>query len=166
VFGLFFVSFVRDRALNAALFEQGRRTLDANIGGANTLILLSSSWLVAMAVQSAQGGAAHRTVARWLAGAVACGLSFAVLKVLEYAYKLRAGTSMLTSDFYMYYFTLTGIHLLHVAAGTIILLILWRRARSGAYAMGRCVGLEAGATFWHMVDLLWVVLFPLLYLLR
>ncbi|TMH77763.1 MAG: cytochrome c oxidase subunit 3 family protein [Betaproteobacteria bacterium] len=165
VFGLFFVSFVRDRGRDAALFEQARQTLDADIGGVNTLILLTSSWFVALAVQAAQAGAARR-IPRLLAWAAACGLAFAVLKVIEYAHKLRAGTSMLTNDFYMYYFTLTGIHLLHVAAGTVILLILWSKARAGAYGSGNCAGLESGATFWHMVDLLWVVIFPLLYLLK
>jgi nitric oxide reductase NorE protein len=165
VFGLFFVSFVRDRGRDAALFEQARQTLDADIGGVNTLILLTSSWFVALAVQAAQAGAARR-IPRLLAWAAVCGLAFAVLKVIEYAHKLRAGTSMLTNDFYMYYFTLTGIHLLHVAAGTVILLILWSKARAGAYGSGNCAGLESGATFWHMVDLLWVVIFPLLYLLK
>ncbi len=165
VFGLFFVSFVRDRGRDAALFEQARQTLDADIGGVNTLILLTSSWFVALAVQAAQAGAARR-IPRLLAWAAACGLAFAVLKVIEYAHELRAGTSMLTNDFYMYYFTLTGIHLLHVAAGTVILLILWSKARAGAYGSGNCAGLESGATFWHMVDLLWVVIFPLLYLLK
>ena len=165
VFGLFFVSFVRDRGRDAALFEQARQTLDADIGGVNTLILLTSSWFVALAVQAAQAGAARR-IPRLLAWAAVCGLAFAVLKVSEYAHKLRAGTSMLTNDFYMYYFTLTGIHLLHVAAGTVILLILWSKARAGAYGRGNCAGLESGATFWHMVDLLWVVIFPLLYLLK
>ena len=165
VFGLFFVSFVRDRGRDAALFEQARQTLDADIGGVNTLILLTSSWFVALAVEAAQAGAARR-IPRLLAWAAACGLAFAVLKVIEYAHKLRAGTSMLTNDFYMYYFTLTGIHLLHVAAGTVILLILWSKARAGAYGSGNCAGLESGATFWHMVDLLWVVIFPLLYLLK
>jgi nitric oxide reductase NorE protein len=53
-----------------------------------------------------------------------------------------------------------------VAAGTVILLILWSKARAGAYGRGNCAGLESGATFWHMVDLLWVVIFPLLYLLK
>jgi nitric oxide reductase NorE protein len=165
VFGLFFVSFVRDRGRDPALFEQARQTLDADIGGVNTLILLTSSWFVALAVQAAQAGAARR-IPRLLAWAAVCGLAFAVLKVIEYAHKLRAGTSMLTNDFYMYYFTLTGIHLLHVAAGTVILLILWSKARAGAYGSGNCAGLESGATFWHMVDLLWVVIFPLLYLLK
>jgi nitric oxide reductase NorE protein len=165
VFALFFVSFARDRGRDPALFEQARQTLDAGIGGVNTLILLTSSWFVALAVQAAQAGAVRR-IPRLLACAVACGFTFAALKVIEYADRLRAGTSMLTNDFYMYYFTLTGIHLLHVLAGTFILLFLWNRARAGAYGRGTCAGLQGGATFWHMVDLLWVVIFPLLYLLR
>ena len=130
------------------------------------MILLTSSWLVALAVQLAHRRASRERISRLLAWGAACGLAFAVLKAVEYAKKLWAGISMLTNDFYMYYFTLTGLHLVHVAAGTLILLFLWRKASTASYERGNLAGLEAGATFWHMVDLLWVVLFPLLYLVR
>jgi len=103
-------------------------------------------------VQAAQAGAARGF--RGCSPGRACGLAFAVLKVIEYAHKLRAGTSMLTNDFYMYYFTLTGIHLLHVAAGAVILLILWSKAAQ-SIRKRQLRSLESGATFWHMVDLLW-----------
>jgi nitric oxide reductase NorE protein len=66
----------------------------------------------------------------------------------------------------MYYFTMTGIHLAHVIAGTVVLAVLWTRSRAGAYNSANMRPLETGATYWHMVDLLWVMLFPLLYQVR
>ncbi|MDB5985815.1 MAG: heme/copper-type cytochrome/quinol oxidase, subunit 3 [Nevskia sp.] len=165
MFGLLFVSFMLERQKNLALFEHSRHTLDANFGGINTLILLTSSWFVVLAVDAAKRNRVQR-VAPCLAAAMICGFAFTVSKALEYADKLRSGISMLTNDFYMYYFALTGIHLLHVAAGCVVLAVLWKRARAGTYNSAQCVGLECGASYWHMVDLLWILLFPLLYLLR
>jgi len=165
MFGLLFVSFMLDRQKNLPLFERSRHTLDANVGGVNTLILLTSSWFVVLALDAAKRSRS-RQLARYLAVAMACGGAFTVSKALEYTKKLSSGISMLTNDFYMYYFALTGIHLLHVAAGCVVLSVLCQRARAGMYAGGRCLGLECGASYWHMVDLLWILLFPLLYLLR
>lgn len=165
MFGLLFASFVVDRGKQAELFEASRRLLNPDIGGINTLILLTSSWLVALAVEAARRNQDLRA-SRLLGGAIACGLAFGLSKAFEYGQKLRAGISLLSNPFFSYYYALTGIHLLHVAAGTVILGVLLRQVRSGAYAGGRCAGLESGASYWHMVDLLWIMLFPLLYLVR
>jgi nitric oxide reductase NorE protein len=165
MFAMLFVSFMLDRRHAPALFENSRHALNADFGGVNTLILLTSSWLVVLAVDAAKAGRVQQ-VPRCLAGAWACGLAFCVSKALEYGGKLHAGISMLSNDFYMYYFALTGIHLLHVVAGTVMLGVLWKKARAGAYGAANRVGLECGATYWHMVDLLWILLFPLLYLAR
>lgn len=165
VFGLLFASFVIERGNNVALFDISRQALNFNYGGINTLILLTSSWLVVLAVQAAKANKL-RQLPHFLALAVLCGATFGVLKIVEYTEKLRAGISMLTNDFYMFYFILTGIHLFHVVGGIVVLVILWNKSRLGAYHSRHCTGLESGATFWHMVDLLWIVLFPLLYLMR
>jgi nitric oxide reductase NorE protein len=165
VFGVLFSSFIFERSKNVDLFNHSRQTLDLNYGGVNTLILVTSSWFVVLAVDAAKRNKV-RQVPHFIALAVLLGTAFSVLKAIEYRDKLSAGISMLTNDFYMFYFTLTGIHFLHVVAGTILLVIIWTRARKGAYTSGNCVGLESSASYWHMVDLLWIVLFPLLYLIR
>lgn len=165
VFGVLFASFMLGRDQNPDVYEASRQTLNPDFGGINTLILLTSSWLVVLAVDAVKRdrgrGAAH-----FLAGAFACGVAFMISKVIEYSQKLGAGHTILTNDFYMYYFTMTGIHLVHVVAGNVILAVLWFKARANAFDSARPTGLETGATYWHMVDLLWVMLFPLLYLLR
>lgn len=164
-FFILFMLFMTGRGKAPELYEAGRLTLDPNFGGINTLILLTSSWFVALAVQSARAGRQAELV-RWLALGLACGGAFGVLKIFEYAQKLIGDWSLLANDFFMFYFALTGIHLMHVVGGSVVLTVLLLRARAGAYTNGNCIGLESGATYWHMVDLLWIILFPLLYLLR
>ena len=164
-FALLFGLFMTQRMRAPAIFESARRTLDADFGGINTLVLLTSSWFVVLAVDAAKRDRLA-DVPRWLMAAFACGLLFAVSKAFEYGAKIAAGISPTTNDFYMYYYVLTGFHLLHVVAGSVMLLVFWNLARRRRFGSSRMAVLECGATFWHMVDLLWIVLFPLLYLLR
>jgi nitric oxide reductase NorE protein len=165
VFGILFASFMVDRRGDVGLFEASRHGLNPNFGGVNTLILLTSSWFMALAVDAARRDRT-RLATGFLASTFLCGVAFMVSKAIEYTGKLEHGVSLLTNDFYMYYFTLTGIHLAHVIAGTVVLTVLWRRSRAGAYNSHNMRPLEIGATYWHMVDLLWIMLFPLLYLVR
>jgi nitric oxide reductase NorE protein len=162
MFAMLFMSFMKDRHANPAMFEASRQTLNPDLGGLDTLILLTSSWLVALAVREAGRGAAHR-VPRFLLGGALTGLMFVVSKSVEYGQKFAAGITPATNTFYMWYFTLTGIHLAHVLLGTSLLTYVWLRARRGR---GNHAVLECVASFWHLVDLLWIVLFPLLYLQR
>ncbi len=164
-FAMLFVSFALARRDQSALFESGRQALNRDLGGINTLILLTSSWCVAMAVEAAQRNQ-HKALQRSLWGALLCAVAFGISKAFEYTHELRAGITPLTNDFFMYYFTLSGIHFVHVIAGAVVLGVMLQRARSGAYNREDHRGLEVGATYWHMVDLLWVMIFPLLYLLR
>lgn len=167
MFVMLFGSFMYYRALNPAVFEASRQTLDLNFGGINTLVLLTSSWFVVLAVHAAKNHE-MRAVPKWLAGAILCGVAFMVSKAVEYTQKISAGLSGGVNDFYMYYYSMTGLHLAHVIGGTVVLTVMWRRARANAnaYAGEDVARLEAGATFWHMVDFLWVMIFPLLYLVR
>ena len=165
VFALLFGSFMLSRRQNPAVFEVSRHGLNPNFGGVNTLILLTSSWCAALALNAVRKS--RFVLAKgFIAGALLCGFAFMVSKAIEYTEKLEDGVSLLTNDFFMYYFTLTGIHLVHVFAGTIVLLVLWFMARSRSFDPERPVVLECGAIYWHMVDLLWILLFPLLYLMR
>jgi nitric oxide reductase NorE protein len=165
VFALLFGSFIVSRYHNPAVFEASRHALNPNFGGANTLILLTSSWLAALALDAVRKSR-FALAQRFIGGAFLCGLVFMVSKGIEYTEKLKAGISLLTNDFFMYYFTLTGIHLFHVVAGSVVLAVLWFKARSQSFDPERPVVLECGAIYWHMVDLLWIILFPLLYLVR
>ncbi|HZZ51698.1 MAG TPA: cytochrome c oxidase subunit 3 [Pseudonocardia sp.] len=165
IFAVLFGSFMHDRHRSVALFEASRHTLNFNLGGLDTLILLTSSWLVALAVQTVKRGELDRTP-RFLLGGALTGLLFVISKSVEYSEKFIAGITPATDPFYMWYFVLTGIHLLHVLAGTSLLIYVWTRARARVYRPDSRVMLECVASFWHLVDLLWIVIFPLLYLQR
>jgi nitric oxide reductase NorE protein len=165
IFAILFLTFMQDRLKNPALFEASRHALNMNLGGIDTLILLTSSWSVALAIQALKRDLIER-VPRYLLGGVLTGLMFVVSKSIEYFQKFAHGLTPGTNPFYMWYFTLTGIHLLHVLVGTSLLAFLWVRSRSGSVSSSHRAVPESVASFWHLVDLLWVVLFPLLYLMK
>lgn len=165
MFALTFVLFIYYRAGDPDLFAAGQATLNQNYGAINTLLLLSSSWFVVLAIHAAKDRAAV-PAANFLVLAFLCGGGFGAVKFMEYGEKLRAGLSLTTNDFFMYYYVLTGLHFAHVTIGMVVLVFMWRRCRAGI-ASERDIGfLESGATYWHMVDVLWIILFPLIYLLK
>ena len=165
IFAILFLTFMQDRLKNPALFEASRHTLNMNLGGLDTLILLTSSWSVALAVQAMKRDQIDREPRLLLGGAVT-GLMFMASKSVEYFQKFAHGITPGTNPFFMWYFTLTGIHLAHVVTGTSLLTYLWVRSRRGTYDHLHRAVPESVASFWHLVDLLWVVLFPLLYLMK
>ena len=165
IFSLFFGVFLHSRSQNVEIFRAAQSHLNQAFGALNTLLMLSSSWLVALGVR-----AARQSLGIWspllFTLALICGAGFVVVKVFEYGEKIRAGITLLTNDFFMYYFVFTGIHLLHVLIGMGVLSALALYSRSGGFNAGKIRNLESGASFWHLVDVLWIVLFPLLYLVR
>jgi nitric oxide reductase NorE protein len=165
IFAILFLTFMQDRLKNPAVFEASRHTLNMNLGGLDTLILLTSSWSVALAIQALKRDLIEQ-VPRYLLGGVLTGLMFVASKSIEYFQKLAHGLTPGTNPFYMWYFTLTGIHLAHVLLGTSLLAFLWVRSRSSAFSSAHRAVPESVASFWHLVDLLWIVLFPLLYLMK
>jgi nitric oxide reductase NorE protein len=165
IFAILFLTFMQDRFKNPTLFEASRHTLNMNLGGIDTLILLTSSWSVALGIQALKRDLIDR-VPRYLLGGVLTGLMFVISKSIEYFQKFAHGLTPGTNPFYMWYFTLTGIHLAHVLLGTSLLAFLWIRSRRGAYSSSHRAVPESVASFWHLVDLLWIVLFPLLYLMK
>ena len=165
IFAILFLSFMQDRLKNPAVFEASRQTLNMHVGGIDTLILLTSSWSVALAVQAMKRDLVDREPLLLLGGALT-GLMFVVSKSIEYFQKFAHGITPGTNPFFMWYFTLTGIHLIHVVVGTSLLTYLWVRSRRGTYDHLHKAVPESVASYWHLVDLLWIVLFPLLYLMK
>lgn len=165
VFLLLFGLFSQARHADPALFEASRQSLNADIGGVNTLILLTSSWLVALGIRALAHDDLDRAP-RFVLGGVLTGGLFVVSKIVEYTQKIAVGLTPATDPFFMWYFVLTGIHLLHVLLGIAALSYVWRGTRARRYSSGDRVVPEGVATFWHLVDFLWIVIFPLLYLQR
>lgn len=164
-FGLLFVAFALARSREPALFARGQATLDLHTGAFNTALLLTGSWCVARGVHALRAGRVAAG-ARWTWAGAACGLVFIGTKSVEYAGKFATGVGLSTDTFHTFYFLLTGFHFLHVAAAVVILAaIAWLAPRRG-WGAHDAHAPETAAAFWHMVDLLWVVLFPLVYVLR
>lgn len=164
LFGAFFAGFAWQARSEPALFASSARQLLIGIGGVNTLVLLTSSLFVVAAVRAMNAGA-FRPAAQALAAALSCALVFAVLKVTEYMVEVGAGYTPATNRFFTFYFVLTGIHLLHVLIGAVLLFTAMRGLRAETPSLSTRF-VEGAGIYWHMVDLLWVVLFPLLYISR
>jgi nitric oxide reductase NorE protein len=165
MFGVLFCVFLYYRSDDVALFTESQQRLRVTFGAVNTLVLLISSWFVARAVHAVrcdQGDLARKL----LKAGIVCGLLFVVLKIFEYGDKISHGLTFFSNEFFKYYFILTGLHLLHLCVGVLVLLILRARIADAAKPSTDLVICEAGGVYWHLVDLLWIVIFPLLYLLK
>ncbi|MFT4262214.1 MAG: cytochrome c oxidase subunit 3 [Nocardioides sp.] len=162
IFTLLFFAFLSARAGDVAGFDHARQELEIDRGAINTFVLLTSSWCVAQGLERARRNRPEAT--RWVAGALALGVLFIAGKAWEYALAFRHDHLPSESDFFTYYFVLTGIHLAHVTVGCVLMAVtclLWRRRGPRATR-----GAESIACYWHLVDFLWIVIFPLIYLLR
>jgi nitric oxide reductase NorE protein len=164
-FGILFVAYAFARARDVAAFNAAQATLDLHSGALNTALLVTGSWCVARAVHAVRAGLRPSGV-RWLVGALCCGGGFVVVKLAEYAAKLHEGVDLPSSTFYTLYLMLTAFHFLHVVVAMGALGYLAVRLAQGRYGPGDMHAMETGAAFWHMVDLLWIVLFPLVYVMR
>ena len=157
VFGAFFVGFSAARAWHPTAFAASQAHLDRLAGGINTMILLSSGLAAAMALR-ARGEGRIAACRAWLCGAAMLGIGFLIVKGLEYADKAAQGIGMDTDDFFTLFYLMTGFHALHVVLGLAIL---------GIFAWNCSIeNVETGTAFWHMVDLIWVLLYPIVYLIR
>lgn len=160
VFALFFATFMYSRGRNLTAFAADHAHLHVYLGLLNTVLLLSSSLAVALAVGRVREG----KPARSLIVAVVCGVGFIAVKVLEWTLLLRNGIGIGSGEYFSYYFMFTGIHLGHVLVGLALLFRMMHVAKVGTGDVRTVRICETGGVFWHMVDLLWVVLFALFYL--
>lgn len=165
VFGVFFLAYGFTRAGNVELFNEHQQFLDRNTGAVNTLVLITSSFFVVRAVEAIRRGA-NALCTRWLGLALLSGAVFVVLKMMEFADKHEQGITLSTNTFYMFYLSLTFFHFMHVLMGMVILAVVAVKAQRGDYSPTNHTGVETGASYWHMVDLVWIVLFPLVYVMH
>jgi nitric oxide reductase NorE protein len=165
VFGIFFLAYAFARTRNIELFNASQLELNRTSGAINTVMLITSSYFVVRAVQAIKQNHSRQCV-RWLMAALGCGSIFVVLKLMEFSAKVEAGITLSTNTFYMFYLSLAFFHFMHVILGMVILAAVALKARKGGYSAHDHVGVETGAAYWHMVDLVWIVLFPLIYVLH
>ncbi len=171
-FGLFFVGYAFSRREHIEMFNNSQLMLNQTSGFINTFILITSSYFVAKGVALMQTMTqenfemANKEASKWLKFAMACGVAFLFIKGAEFYHIFGQGINLSTNKFFMFYLLLTMFHFMHVVLGTVILFNVHQRTKIAAYTPENHRGFESGASYWHMVDLLWIVLFPLIYIIR
>ncbi|BBY66135.1 cytochrome c oxidase subunit III [Mycolicibacterium helvum] len=165
VFAMLFGVYLYYRGQTPGVFDESQLRLNQTFGAVNTLVLLTSSLLVVTAVRALRHNA-RQLARRLIFAAMACGVVFVINKVIEYSQKISHGIVPATNQFFMYFYVMTGLHLFHVVIGMALLLFVVKLSRKPVLADREWSYLEGAACFWHMVDLLWIVIFPLLYLVK
>lgn len=175
-FGGMLLSYVVYRVSYPEIWRQAGRELNVTIGSINTAVLLTSSFFMALAVRAAQLGKRRQTTVQ-LAATWALGASFLLLKSYEYyddarrhlvpnsTFAFHSATAPLMKLFYFIYFALTGLHALHLTIGLGVIAVIARRVQRGRYPAGWRNPVEVAGLYWHFVDLVWIFLYPLLYLM-
>ena len=174
LFGGLFLVYAIMRSSFSTEFHQAAHHLNAFIGTINTIVLLISSATVAMSITAVQKGN-NKLAVILLVITLLCAAVFMVNKYFEWGHKIHIGLYpgsdlMLTLShgqvmFFSLYYFMTGLHMFHLVVGGIILTIVLIKVQSGAINAGKYVLLENGGLYWHLVDLIWIFLFPLLYLI-
>lgn len=163
VFGILFIGYAVARSLDPDTFAAGSEVLHPWTGLINTVGLITASYLVALSVSRLRYRQAYVEPLLW--GAIAASSVYTFGKLWEYVDLYGNGYNLGTDTFFMFYFFLTFFHFMHVVLGQIILVVLAVKVRNGDYNGDDMNGMESGASYWHMVDLVWLVLFPMLYVL-
>lgn len=163
IFACYFACYVFDRGQSPDLFLLGQYSLNLGLGAFNTILLLTSSLLVALCVEAVRANTVARARYLLLLGG-GCGVVFLMVKALEWYGKISTGLPAGAGEYFLYYFMFTGLHFLHVSLGLVILTLVYRELTHAKQPQVDFV--ESGAIYWHLVDLLWIIIFALLYLMR
>lgn len=176
LFGGLFIVYSIYRYLNPEAFRMGAEELNTTIGAINTIILLVSSMTIAMSTTALQKKN-KKLVIFLLSVTIFLAIAFLVNKYFEWGLKFKHGIypgseHMITSFskgeilFFGLYFVMTGLHAIHIIVGMIVIIFALRGVQSGKVHADRPSLLENAGLYWHLVDLIWIFLFPLFYLIH
>lgn len=161
-FGMAMIAFVYYGSGQPELFHQSRLQLSSGFGAVNTVVLLTSGFFMAMAVNEFKEKNIQKS-SFYFKLTMLGGLLFIIIKSFEYYQKIESGISLETNMFFTFYWLLTGFHLIHVILGLVIL--IWtNHGMTRKNSDTQIEDVESCAAFWHMCDLIWLLLFPILYL--
>lgn len=164
-FGLLLLGHAHGWRGEGDVYREAQALLHVDSGVRGTAVLLVGSGLAYQAVLSNAAGR-PRATAGWLVASAVAGLAFSANKILEYASPELAGVTLSTNGFWFSYLFITALHLLHVLGGIGILFYLAVQAARGVYGPDNTLNIEAGAAYWHLVDVTWILVFPILYLMH
>jgi cytochrome c oxidase subunit 3 len=171
-----FVAYAVYRSWNPDMFYQAHKQLDVVMGTTNTVVLITSSLTIALAIRAMQLNKKKQT-ALLLIITIALAMTFLVIKYFEYAHKFHLG--QLPGKYYTYaglqgtnphiffsvYFLMTGLHGLHVIAGIGVITYMLVKTLKNTFSSAYYTPLEMTGLYWHLVDMIWIFLFPLFYLI-
>lgn len=175
MFGGLFVVYAVYHNLYPEMFAEGAKFLDWRLGAVNTVVLLISSYTMAMGIYFAQKND-NKSCAKMMIVTLVCAATFMVIKYFEYTHKFHLGIypgELFAFEgaqvdnlalYFSLYFLMTGLHGSHVLVGMGLIFWIWRRASKGEFSENYYTPVEGVGLFWHLVDLIWIYLFPLLYL--
>jgi heme/copper-type cytochrome/quinol oxidase subunit 3 len=150
--------------MGATTWPDPANRLAVDITAANTFLLITSSWTMVRALHAIQHGD-KKGLVRWLFGTIVGGAIFVSVQVYEYAELIRHGSTPNIDIFWSTFYTMTGFHGLHVIVGVIWLVCIWLAALRGSFTAENHVRVELAGLYWHFVDLVWVLLFTIVYLM-
>jgi cytochrome c oxidase subunit 3 len=180
LFGGLFVGFGLMQSRYPQEFIEAHEHLQRPLGALNTVVLLISSWTMVMGVLSAQKGDRKKLV-MFLALTIVCACIFLGVKYFEYSHKFEDGllpghwykhqgdliaNSHGYATFFSFYFMMTGLHGVHILVGIILLSWIAVRANRGEFTGSYYTPVDLIGLYWHLVDLIWIYLFPLFYLIK
>ena len=176
LFGGLFVAYTIFRVLNPDMFYNAHKQLDLALGTTNTIILITSSLTMALAVRSSQLNLRNRSIL-FLTSTIFLACLFLVIKYFEYSHKFHLGqlpgkyytfTGVAGTNphiFFSIYFAMTGLHAIHIIVGIVIIAVMLLKTYRNNFSGEYYTPLELTGLYWHLVDLIWIYLFPLFYLI-
>jgi cytochrome c oxidase subunit 3 len=176
-FGGLFMAYILYRVWYPDMFVAASHELSVPLGAFNTAVLIGSSLTMALAVRAAQTGEAPRMQVFWLVATMVLGTVFLGVKVIEYAEKIQHHLvpgpnfhfhepfSQTAQLYFSLYFAMTGLHATHMIIGIVIMAVIAWQAGTGKFGPKWYTPVEITGLYWHFVDLVWIFLFPLLYLI-
>jgi len=164
LFGALFTAYTVFRVKYPALFQSEHLKLNRSLGTLNTIVLISSSLAVALGVDAIRRGKA-RLLEKYYAVTVLLGAVFLCVKYIEWTEEFHHGLYPGTNIFFSLYFMMTGVHGLHVILGMGVLSYVVVLSRRGRFSGSYHTPVEIAGLYWHFVDLVWIYLLPLLYLI-
>ncbi len=177
LFGAMMTIYIAYRSFYPDAFVEGSRHLDLALGGINTGVLIVSSLLMALAVYRAQTSRSRFAIAVFLLGTAMLGTLFLIIKAYEYYlhyvngevpvlnFQYTGAQANQVQLFFWLYFALTGVHAIHLLIGIALVGIMILRALLGHFTPQKYTPVELTGLYWHFVDIVWIFLFPLLYLI-
>ncbi|MCP5325432.1 MAG: cytochrome c oxidase subunit 3 [Oceanospirillaceae bacterium] len=165
VFAALIIAFGVTQILRSDMFHSSREALNTSTSLYLTISLLSAGGFAALAVATVRRGQ-QRAAAFLLLSALASAAVYVLIKLAEYKHLAGLGLDLSYNTFFTLYWLVTGFHFLHVLLGMLILGFMALRCWRLEYQAENLSGLEAGVIYWHMVDLVWVILFPVIYVLH